>query len=227
MRLGGLRELLAVMAFLAVLNAASTAAAAPLVHPAPEALATVAAQDGPNPWDAVIWGHMYVPFPWDALLDGYVPWGRYAWVKNLSGGCFICCGGWFIATAPLAIFLALLSLALAVLGAMAAVYVFFTSGFKDGCVGVFNRGTDVQQSFFSLFNAVMCFSFVACTPWLGFKMIQRGWYAIRQDIDPPMEKEERPPKPSQQAEDQGMGLDQEAPPESTPEGGGSDAALVF
>jgi len=147
--------------------------------------------DGDNPWDNVLWAPMYVPFPWSALLDGYAPWGRASWIKNFTGVCFMLCGGCMIGVFPLTLLFAVISLVLAVLAAAMSVYVFFTSGFKGGCCGVAGRGANVTNSCFSVFNGIMCLSYCLCSPWFGFKLIQRGWYAIKQDIEPAPKKHHR------------------------------------
>ncbi len=144
-----------------------------------------------NPWSSVIKSPMYVPFPWDALLDGWVPWGRFAWVKNLTGLSFIGCGVMFIGLFPFSLALAVISIALAVLGLALAAYMFVTSGMNGDLGGMCRSGNDGAQSCFSLYNGVMCLSFVACWPWLGFKLAQRGVYALQTDLDPPEEKPAR------------------------------------
>jgi hypothetical protein len=201
--------------------------AATLVHPgqavtapAAEDLQPVRASDDggeANPWDAVLWGPMYMPFPWSALLEGYAPWGRYAWVKNLTAGCLVFCGSCMIGIFPVTLLFAVISLALAVLALAAAAYLFLTEGFKGGCCGVAGRGADVSNDCFSVFNGIMCLSYVMCTPWLGFKLIQRGWYAIRTPIDPPLGEEPPESRNSREAERQGLGESEQPAPQPAPE----------
>jgi len=184
---------------------ASVARAATLVHPdqaaqvhTSEAPPLALAADGgneDNPWSAFIWAPMYLPFPWSALLDGYVPWGRYPWVKNLTAGCLMGCGSCMIGVFPFTLVFAVISLVLAVVALGFAAYVFITEGFKGGCCGVAGRGANVADDCFSVYNGIMCLSYVMCTPWLGFKLIQRGWYAFRTPIEPTVEEgSEAPPQ---------------------------------
>lgn len=165
-----------------------------LMAPAPASLeeTQTTASTEQNPWDAALWNPMYVPFPFDALLDGWVPWGRFAWVKNVTGGLFVGAGVVLWALFPVSVALVVVSLVLGVLGLALAAYFWFTAASHGDAVGMCNSGNDATQSCFSIYNGIMCLSFVACWPWLGFKLAQRGVYAVQADL-PPTASTDAPP----------------------------------
>lgn len=151
--------------------------------------------DDANPFTQAIKAPMALPWFWNASLDGWAPWGRSNGVKLTCSFLTMWCGACLVLVFPVSFAFSLLMTVMAAVVAVFAVYSFIMTGFQNGCVpksSTVRSGTLACNSLFDVWTWAMCCSYVLCTPWFGFKLIQRGWYAVQDPVpDAPRKKKKR------------------------------------
>jgi len=138
-----------------------------------------------NPWEIALRAPMALPWFWNACLDGWAPWGRSSGVKYTCSVLTMGLGGTVVLAFPLAFMFSVLMTVMAAMLVVFALYAFITTGLRNGCfpkTSTVRSGTLACNSLLDVWTWAMCCSYVVCTPWLGFKLLQRGYYAIQDPI---------------------------------------------